>query len=910
MVPAAVTAPVHQHDRPIEMASLTTDYEFDIVLRDGSTIRLRSARPSDERGIRELFARLSHDSLYSRFFRIPKLPTLDVSEFLRADPDHAFTLIGESNDEAIAVAGYVRDARAPDRAEVAFVIADLLQGRGVGTRMLETLADIARPHQIRRFDAYVLASNNRMLRVFMDSGFAIEQQLDAGVFHVVLTLDRTAGFEARAAARSELAATASVRAFLAPRSVAVVGASHERGKIGSEILHNLVTAGYRGGLFAIHPAAAEINGVKAYPNITAVPGDLDLAVVSVPAAHVSQVVDDCIAKRVKAIVIISAGFAETGAEGRALETAILTRIRGAGIRLVGPNCMGVLNTDDAVRLNATFSPVYPPAGSVAMSTQSGALGLAVLDYARHLGIGLSTFVSVGNKADVSSNDLIQYWAGDPQTSVILLYVESFGNPRKFSQIARRVARRKPIVVVKSGRSLAGARAASSHTGALASSDAIADALFRQAGVIRTTTLEEMFDVGRLLASQPVPRGRRVAILTNAGGPGILAADACEAVGLTLPALSDHSVSELRSFLPAAAAVGNPVDMIASATADQYERALGTLLDDDEVDNVVVIFIPPIVTKGEDVAAAIKRAIAARTGRKPVLAVFMSAHSAAGLLDPVPCFGFPEAAAIALARATAYGEFLAQPESVPHEATDVDRVAVRAIVDRALDRGGGWLTPEETQSLLEAVRLPIARSRVATSEDEAVAAADAIGYPVALKAIGPRIVHKTEVGGVKIGLKAADDVRAAWSDLKSRLGTSMSGALVQEMVSGGVEMLIGAVEDPTFGPVLACATGGTLAELLKDTQFRLHPLTDTDATAMIDGLRGARLLRGYRGAKPADEAALKDALLRLSSLVGICPEIQELDINPLVVLEHGVRALDVRVRVEPPRPRPVSRRVSY
>jgi acetate---CoA ligase (ADP-forming) len=892
------------------MTQATTDYDFDIVLRDGATLRLRPAQSSDEQSIRDLFAGLSRDSLYSRFFRIPKLPALDVSEFLRADPDSSFTLIGESNGVVSALASYIRNAHTPDRAEVAFVIADPLQGRGIGTRMLEMLADIARPRDIRRFDAYVLANNDRMRRVFMDSGFAVEQQLDAGVFHVVLTIDRTAGFEARTAARSELAATASVKAFLAPRSVAVVGASHDRGKIGSEILHNLVSAGYRGRLFAIHPTAAAIDGVSAYPTVVEVPEGVDLAVVCVPAANVSQVVDDCIARRVKAIVIISAGFAETGAEGRALESAILTRIRAAGIRMVGPNCMGVLNTDDAVRLNATFSPVYPPAGSVAMSTQSGALGLAVLDYARQLGIGLSTFVSVGNKADVSSNDLIQYWAGDSQTNVILLYVESFGNPRKFSQIARRVARRKPIVVVKSGRSLAGARAASSHTGALASSDAIVDALFRQAGVIRTTTLEEMFDVGRLLATQPVPRGRRVAILTNAGGPGILAADAAEAAGLTLPVLSDRSITELRSFLPAAAAVGNPVDMIASATPDQYERALAALMDDDQVDSVVVIFIPPIVTKGEDVAAAIRRVAAARARRKPVLAVFMSAHSATPLLDPIPCFSFPEAAAIALARATAYGEWLARPESVPLEIGDVDRPAARAVVDRALGRGGGWLTPEETQSLLQAVRLPVARSQVVLSEDEAVAAASKIGYPVVLKAIGPRIVHKTELGGVKIRLATPDEVRGAWRDLSTRLAGSMTGALVQEMVSGGVEMLIGAVEDPTFGPVLACATGGTLAELLRDTQFRLHPLTESDAAAMIDGLRGASLLRGYRGAKPADEAALRDALLRLSSLVDVCPEIQELDINPLVVLEHGVRALDVRVRIELPRPRPVSRRVSY
>ena len=576
---------------------------FDVVLRDGSTVHLRPAQPADETAVRSMFSRLSTESLYSRFFRIPKLPHLDVSGLLHADPEKAFTLVAESRGEACALAGYSRDPHVPARAEVAFVTGDALQGRGIGTRMLETLADIARVHRIRRFDAYVLANNDRMMRVFVDSGFAIDQQLEAGVFHVVLDLDRTSEFEARAAARSETAATASVQAFLAPRSVAVIGASRERGKIGSEILHNLVSAGFTGRLFVVHPSAAAIDGVPAVRRLDEIPGDIDLAVICVPASHVSGVVDDCIAKRVRALVIISAGFGETGAEGRALEASIVARIREAGIRLVGPNCMGVLNTAPDVRLNATFAPVYPPAGRVAMSTQSGALGLAVLDYARDLGIGLSTFVSVGNKADVSSNDLIQYWVNDPNTGVILLYVESFGNPRKFSQIARRVGRRKPIVAVKSGRSAAGARAASSHTGALASSDAIVDALFRQSGVIRTNTLEEMFDVARLLATQPLPQGHRVGILTNAGGPGILAADACEASGLTLPPLSNASVASLRSFLPAAAAIGNPVDMIASATADQYERALATLLDDEAVDSVLVIFIPPLVTKGEDVAAA-------------------------------------------------------------------------------------------------------------------------------------------------------------------------------------------------------------------------------------------------------------------------------------------------------------------
>jgi acetyl coenzyme A synthetase (ADP forming)-like protein len=891
------------------MTHTSTAYEFDVVLRDGSTLRLRPARPSDERSVRTMFARLSPESLYSRFFRIPKLPHLDVSGLLLSDPDRSFTLIGEARSETCALAGYARDPHAPDRAEVAFVISDALQGRGIATRMLETLAGVAREHRIRRFDAYVLASNEPMMRVFLDSGFAIEQQLDAGVFHVVLDLDRTAGFEARAAARSEAAATASVQGFLAPRSVAVVGASRDRGKIGSEILHNLVTAGFTGRLVAVHPTAAAIGNTPCFRTVAGIPHDVDLAVIAVPAAHVSEVVDDCLSKPVRAMVIISAGFAETGAAGRDLEESIVARIRGAGIRLVGPNCMGVLNTDPGVRLNATFSPVYPPAGRVAMSTQSGALGLAVLDYARTLGIGLSTFVSVGNKADVSSNDLIQYWANDPHTAVILLYVESFGNPRKFSELARRIGRKKPIVAVKSGRSAAGARAASSHTGALASSDAIVDALFRQSGVIRTATLEEMFDVARVLSSQPLPRGPRVAILTNAGGPGILAADACEASGLALPALSRPSVASLRKLLPAAAAIGNPVDMIASATADQYEQALAILLDDEQVDSALVIFIPPLVTRGEDVAAGVTRVARSRPD-KPVLAIFMSAHSAATLLDPIPCFSFPEAAAVALARATAYGAWRQQPEGAVPVFDDLDRGEARAIVERALTAGGGWLTPDDAQALLNAVRIPAAASCSVTKEDEAVTGAERIGYPVVLKAIGPAILHKTEVGGIRLNLQAAGDVRAAWRDLARRLPDSMTGALVQEMVTGGVEMLAGAVQDPTFGPVLACATGGTLAELLADMEFRLHPLTDLDAASMIEGLRGARLLRGYRGAATADEPALRDAVLRLSALVDICPEIQELDVNPLVVLTRGVRALDVRIRIERPKRRPASRRVSY
>ena len=451
-----------------------------------------------------------------------------------------------------------------------------------------------------------------------------------------------------------------MKAFFEPRVVAVIGANRERGRIGSEILHNMVAAGFSGTIVPVHPTAREIEGIRAYPHIGEVPGDVDLAVIVVPAAHVLDVVDECIAKHVRAICVISAGFGECDADGRAREATLLDRVRAAGCRLIGPNCMGLLNTDSGVRLNATFSPVYPPAGNVAMSTQSGALGLAILDYARRLGIGISSFVSVGNKADVSGNDLIQYWADDPHTQVILLYLESFGNPKKFSEIARRVARTKPIVAVKAGRSAAGARAAASHTGALASSDAVIDALFRQAGVIRTERLEELFDVAALLAHQPLPKGRRVAILTNAGGPGILAADACEAHGLELPTLGDATSAELRSFLPAAASVGNPVDMLASAPPEHYRRALSAILRDESVDSVIAIFIPPLVTEAAEVAAAIAESAGDVSG-KPVLGVFMRAEGAPASLAPIPSYAFPESAALALARVTTYGRWREAPQ---------------------------------------------------------------------------------------------------------------------------------------------------------------------------------------------------------------------------------------------------------
>jgi acetyl coenzyme A synthetase (ADP forming)-like protein len=887
---------------------MTSPTLTDVVVRDGSTVSLRQVTESDLDLVREFLESLSDDSLYQRFLGIPNFTPARVRSLTAVD-GNGTSLVAESGGHIIAFAGFYTDPGTPDRAEVAFAIADACQGRGIGTRLLEQLSAIARSQGITTFDAYVLGENRRMMDVFLDSGFSVTRRLEAGVQHVVLSLTATPAFEERAAARARVAATASMKPFFEPRTIAVIGANRERGKIGSEILHNLAAAGFTGSLVPVHPVAHEIEGLRAYPRVSVVLGPVDLAVIAVPAAQVLDAVNDCLARHVRAICVISAGFSESGEAGRAREAMLLDRIREAGCRLIGPNCMGLINTDPAFRVNATFSPVYPPAGGVAMSTQSGALGLAILDYARRLGIGISSFVSIGNKADVSGNDLMQYWADDPRTSVILLYLESFGNPKKFSEIARRVGRTKPIVAVKAGRSRAGSRAASSHTGALAASDVVVDALFRQAGVIRTERLEELFDVAMLLASQPIPRGRRVAILTNAGGPGILAADACEANGLELPALGDATVQELRSFLPAAASVGNPVDMLASAPPDHYRRALRAIIRDDHVDSVLAIFIPPLVTSPDAVAAAIVEG-ASGVEEKPVLGVFMRAEGAPGALAPIPCYAFPESAALALSRVTNYGVWRQTPPGSPPALDRFDRSAVRRVVDGALGRGSGWLTSAECSSLLQASGIRVAESRVVADASEAVAAAAAIGYPVVLKGLGPTLLHKTERRAVSLNITGEPGLRAAVEDFQARLGHDLSAMLVQAMAPKGVEMIVGAVQDPLFGPLVACGSGGVLVDLIADTTFRLHPLSDHDAQEMIDGLRSAPLLRGYRSAPPADEAALRDALLRISELVTVCPEIQELDLNPLIVLAEGLCAVDARIRVGHEGPRPGTRKVQY
>jgi acetyl coenzyme A synthetase (ADP forming)-like protein len=885
-------------------------YESDTLLRDGSTLRLRPIRPDDVGALIEFHKRLSPRSVYFRYFSpLPELSHDKAVQLCTVDYHDTFALVGEHAGRIVAVARYYRDQEDASRGEVAFLTEDALQGRGIATRMLERLAAIARENGIKTFEAYVLGDNRKMMDVFLNTGFQVERRLDGGVFYVTFSLAPTPELEEKLARRGQAAASASMKVFFEPKSVAVIGAGRHRGQIGAEVFHNLVSAGFQGVVYPVNESARVVGSVRAYARVTEIPDEVDLAIVVVPASRVEAVIDDCIAKGVRGLVVITAGFGETGGEGRALEAAILEKVRGAGVRMIGPNCMGIINTDPEVALNATFSPVYPPAGRVAMSTQSGALGLAILDYARDLNIGISTFVSVGNKADVSGNDLVQYWAEDPRTDVILLYLESFGNPRNFGRIAKRIARSKPIVVVKSGRSQAGQRAASSHTGALASTDRAVDALFRQAGIIRTDTLEELFDAANLLAHQPVPRGRRVAILTNAGGPGILAADACEANGLELPTLTDATVSELRAFLPPAASVANPVDMIASAGPQDYQRAMRVLLADERVDALIVIFIPPLIAQAESVAAAIVEGAKSADG-KPVIANFMSAKGAPEILASIPSYSFPEAAAKALAKVTAYGEWRQRPAGVLPLFDNIHVDEARRIVEQALERGDGWLSPVELQDLFSAVGITMAQSRLVTRTDEAVKAARAIGYPVALKAVGPRILHKTEVGGVRLNLTNERQVRAACEELQERLGDELSGLIVQEMVTGGVEVVVGATLDPTFGPLVVYGSGGILVELLNDVAFRINPLTDVDVQDMLSEVKGTALLRGWRGKPAADEAALKELILRVSVLLEICPQIHEMDANPVKVLEQGATIVDARIRVARLADPTPTRRIAY
>lgn len=895
-----------------------------LILRDGSSATIRLAGPEDRAALREFFARLSPESRRRRFFSV-SLPSDELIDSL-CDRRLGMTLIVmrmlHGAEAIIATGSYMLERPQAALAkqtlkhvpvtEVAFAVDDAFHGKGLGTLLLERLAVLAVRHGITRLWAVTHNDNQAMREVFRDSGFEAHEQLDGGYIDIDLSVVPSAGSVSRSDTRDRVATAASLRPFFRPRSVAVVGASRDPSAIGYRILDAIVQNHFHGKVYPVNPKAPEIAGVKAYPSVRDIPDIVDLAVIAVPRDAVLNVIDDCAERGVRAVVAITAGFAETAGEGRELQKKLLERVRGYGMRMLGPNCMGLLNTDPGVQLNASFSPIFPPPGRVAMSSQSGALGLAILSAAKRFQLGLSTFVSVGNKADVSGNDLLQYWEEDDCTDVILLYLESFGNPRRFARIARRVGLRKPIVAVKAGKSQAGKRAAGSHTAALAASDVAVAALFRQTGVIRAETLEEMFDLAAGLGSQPLPPGRRVALVTNAGGPGILCADACESAGLSVPELSPELKQRLATFLPAAASFNNPVDMIASASADQYRQAIQCVLASSEIDALIVIYIPVGLVETEAVSQAVLQGVAdARQdgGRdKPVFACVMAEEGVRTQLvrgaERIPSFVFPEAAANVLSKVANYAEWRKQPVGIIPEFDDMDLERARNICCAAQQqRGSGWLTPRETLDLLAAAKLPVAAGGVAASADDAVELARRVGFPVAVKLASHTLVHKTEIGGIFLNIADEAGVRRAFADMRDQLQRTnqvdaMEGVLVQPMVSGGVEVMVGVTHDPLFGPLVAFGLGGIHVEILGDVCFRVTPLTDRDAAEMVRSIRGHRLLAGYRGHPAADINALEEVLLRISRLVDEVHEIGELDLNPIFALPpgQGCRIVDARIRV--------------
>ncbi len=692
-------------------------------------------------------------------------------------------------------------------------------------------------------------------------------------------------------------------AILKPRSIAVVGASRRAASIGHQILDNLLRSGFQGPVYPVNPHAGVVHSLRAYPTVAAIPEPVDLAVIVVPKEQVLAAAEECGRAGVKALVVISAGFAEVGGEGVARERGLVEVVRRHGMRMVGPNCMGVLNTGPAVSMNATFGSAVPPHGPVAILSQSGAIGLSILDLAGELGIGVCQFASIGNKPDVSGNDLLEYWEHDPDVGVILMYLESFGNPRRFFRLASRIGRKKPIFVVKSGRTAAGALAASSHTAALSGADLAVDVLLRQAGVLRAETVEELFDYAMAFPRLPVPRGPRVAIVSNAGGPAIILADACESSGLKVSELAPETQRAIAERLPEEAAVRNPVDLVASATAAKYGEVLSVVLRDPNIDSVIASFIPPLGIQAKDVADAIVGAAAGRPAI-PLVAVLMGRASVSAgmrtLMEAgIPGYMFPESAARALAALNRYRAWRDRPEGTEH-AFPADRDRVAAILAAARTEGRAKLTEAEALAVLDAYGIPTAPWRAVRTAEEAMLAAAAVGYPVVLKVMNDQVVHKSDVGGVVLDLKTVDEVRAGYARLvrrvRERTGLAVKEVLVQAMVPGGRETIVGMSRDPRVGPLLMFGLGGIFVEAMRDVAFRVHPVTDVDAREMVREIRGFKLLEGMRGETSVNLVGLEEVVQRVSQLVGDHDAIAELDVNPLLALPDRVVALDARFRI--------------
>ncbi|UCC78534.1 MAG: acetate--CoA ligase family protein [Candidatus Zixiibacteriota bacterium] len=698
----------------------------------------------------------------------------------------------------------------------------------------------------------------------------------------------------------------SLDGIFRPKSIAVIGASTKKGAIGREILHNLIEGEFNGKVFPVNPKATVIHSIKCYSTILDVPDAVDLVIIVTPRDQVKSILEQCGEKGVKGAVVITAGFKEIGEEGAKKELELVEVIKKYNIRMVGPNCFGVLNTDPEYSMNATFSKVQPIPGTVGIMSQSGALGEAILDYANSLNLGFSMFVSVGNKADISGNDLLAYWEDDPNTHLILLYLENFGEPRTFTRIARSITRKKPVVAVKAGRTAAGAAAISSHTGVLAGLDVGAEALFEQCGVLRVGTVDELFDVAIAFTNQPLPKGDRIAVITNAGGPGILATDAVVSVGLKMAEFEKKTIAYLRKNLPPIASVKNPVDVIAAGGPESYRFAMDAVMSDKNVDAVIVIFVPPVVVDHRAVINAIVEMIEKHKNVKPVLGCFMSeADGIAGSEQlterKIPIYTFPESAARAVWAMARYRKLLDRPAGKIIE-YKVDKKKARGIIDKAIQKRNDHILGAEALEILDAYGIRIARSINVKAAKDLKEAARTLSFPVAMKIDDPSISHKTDVGGVVTDLRTQAEMEDAFKIMKKKFankGKKFSGVIVQQMVRGGVETIIGMHDDPAFGPLMMFGLGGIYVEVMKDVSFKVHPLTDFDADEMIKSVKSYPLLIGFRGYPSVNVPVLQETILRLSQLVADFPVLKSFDVNPFIVTSevNKSKAVDARFTID-------------
>ncbi|WP_304626509.1 acetate--CoA ligase family protein [uncultured Parasutterella sp.] len=693
--------------------------------------------------------------------------------------------------------------------------------------------------------------------------------------------------------------------IMRPRSIAVIGASTKEHTIGSDIMKRLLEYGYTGKIYPINPKDSEIHGLKAYPSVLDVADDIDMALIVINAKYVLSVIDQCHRKGIKGVVVISAGFKETGSAGAELEKQLAAKIHEYGMTLVGPNCLGVVNTDPAVRLDACFAESLPVRGDIGFVSQSGALGGGILNILKDLNLGFAQFISIGNQADVNADSAIEYWENVDDVRQILLYMESIADPKKFRKLATSTTKKKPILALKAGRSAAGASAASSHTGSLAGADKAADALLKQSGVIREFTLQNLFNTAKVFSHCPIPKGDRVAIVTNSGGPGIMATDTVVECGMQMAELSEATKEKLRSFLPAAASVKNPVDMIASAPLDHYQQTLETVLSDDGVDMVIVIYLPFLGLKDIDVAKAVME-IKAQHPNKPIVGVFMTKNEFFAKLSDmevnVPFFMFAEEAVMGLNRLNQQRKWIERPITTPMR-FDVDAERAAKIFSDAAAENREQLTTGESLQVLSAYGIRVCKDGEAKNADEAVALAEEIGYPVVMKLNSKKISHKTDVGGVRVGIKDAEQLRAEYADLVAKLEAKglmegFEGVIVQEMVKSDREMVCGCAKDPQYGPMMMFGLGGVFVEVMKDVTFRLAPLTPEDAKDMITSVKAYKLLQRARGAIPAQIDKVEETLMRLSQLVKDYPSIEELDINPLMISDKNGEpiAVDGRIKV--------------